>query len=185
MPSLHGGRRGREGREREWGREGGREEEEGRRVERVCKQCVSVTVKIYVHCDIHVCRHVQCISSYLSCSDIPASLALGLVDCIICSYSSAAKRLGTSPELSILLISSRNSSITICRGGREGRRIRKNDCHWLEERRRKRRRNGLSHLCISKQEDSVFSFHSSHFIQLLQVFMKSFIIVTSSQLNLQ
>ena len=46
---------------------------------------------------------------------MPASLALGLVICKICSYSSAAKRLGTSPELSMLLISSRNSSITICR----------------------------------------------------------------------
>ena len=64
MPSLHGGegRRGREGKERvregrrvrKEGREGKREEEDGGRVERVCKQCVSVTVKIYVHCDIHV-----------------------------------------------------------------------------------------------------------------------------------
>lgn len=58
MGGEEGGREGKEsegGKESEEGREGGkREEEKGRRVERVCKQCVSVTVKIYVHCDIHV-----------------------------------------------------------------------------------------------------------------------------------
>ena len=58
------------------------------------------------HCDVG-CQY------YLSCSEMPASLAFGLVVCIICSYSSAANRLGTSPEFNILLISSRNSSTTI------------------------------------------------------------------------
>lgn len=53
---MGGEEEGREGKESEGGREGKREEEEGGRVKRVCKQCVSVTVKIYVHCDIHVCR---------------------------------------------------------------------------------------------------------------------------------
>lgn len=57
MGGEEGGREGKEsegGKESEEGREGGKREEEGRRVERVCKLCVSVTVKIYVHCDIHV-----------------------------------------------------------------------------------------------------------------------------------
>ena len=41
---------------------------------------------------------------------------------MICSNSSAANKLGTSPEFNMLLISSRNSSITIytVRGGEEG-----------------------------------------------------------------
>ena len=51
--------------------------------------------------------------THLSPSLMPCSLALGLVAVMMLSYSSAANRLGTSPELSILLMSSRNSSITI------------------------------------------------------------------------
>ena len=39
---------------RKGGREGKREEEEGGRVERVCKLCVSVTVKIYVYIVIYM-----------------------------------------------------------------------------------------------------------------------------------
>ena len=62
MPSLHGekreggkGKRVRAGRRvRKGGREGKREEEEGGRVKKICKLCVSIRVKIYVHCDIHV-----------------------------------------------------------------------------------------------------------------------------------
>lgn len=72
MGGEEGGREGKRVRERrrvrKGGREGKREEEEGGRVERVCKQCVSVTVKIYVHCDIHVCRlqlFITCTSVYI------------------------------------------------------------------------------------------------------------------------
>ena len=50
---------------------------------------------------------------YLSPSAIPCSLAFGLTWAMICSYSSAGKRLGTSPEFNMLLMSSRNSSTTI------------------------------------------------------------------------
>ena len=45
---------------------------------------------------------------------MPASLALGRVAASTCSSSSFSNRLGTSPEFSMLLMSSRNSSSTIC-----------------------------------------------------------------------
>lgn len=52
-------------------------------------------------------------TSSLFSSLIPASLALGRVAASTCSSSSFSKRLGTSPEFSMLFISSKNSSTTI------------------------------------------------------------------------
>ena len=44
---------------------------------------------------------------------MPASFAAALTPMIIRSYSSGSNKLGTSPELRILLMSSKNSSWTI------------------------------------------------------------------------
>lgn len=109
---------------------------------------------------------------HLSPSAIPCSFALGLTCAIICSYSSDGKRLGTSPEFSILLMSSRNSSTTIWKW-----KCFHSECivEVLTAR----------YLCVCEKEDSVFIFDTCHDVQFLQVFVEWLIVVASTEFYLE
>ena len=41
------------------------------------------------------------------------------------------------------------------------------------------------YLCVCEEEDCVLSIHSSHLIQFLQVLMERFVVVASSEFNLE
>lgn len=119
-------------------------------------------------------------TSSLFSSLIPTSLALGRVAASTCSSSSFSKRLGTSPEFSMLLISSKNSSTTI---------YKRKKGSWLyifrNVQKEKNRHPPPSYLSIRKEEHHIFSLHTSHLVESSQVLMKAVIVVASAQFNLE